>query len=112
MHTIGITRRGFMKLAGATTAVAMVGFNAVRVATAAALDFVAQRQASVYAADAKVYKLRKSQDNPMVKKLYAKDGFLSDGPCGHASHELLHTTYTDRSARIKALKATGVKLKV
>ena len=112
MQTIDITRRGFMKLAGATTAVALMGLNVARVATAAALDFVGMRQASVYAADAKVYKLRKSQDNPMIKKLYAKDGFLSDGPCGHTSHELLHTTYTDRSARIKALKAAGVKLKV
>ena len=47
----------------------------------------------------------------MVKKLYDhKDGFLHDGPCGHMSHHLLHTHYDDRSARIAALKAKGVKL--
>ena len=112
MQSIAISRRGFVKLAGMTTAVALMGVNVARVATAAALDFVGLRQASVYAADAKVYKYRKSQDNPMVKKLYAKGGFLGDGPCGHASHELLHTHYTDRSAGIKALKAKGVALKI
>lgn len=108
------TRRHFIKLAGAATAVAMSGLSMVRVASAAAMDFVAKRQASVYATDAdkKVYKLRKSQENPMIQKIYAKDGFLADGPCGHKSHELLHTHYIDRSAGLKALKAKGLKFKV
>lgn len=108
-----MTRRHFLKAAAVVSAAAMTGIGLARDAAAAAMDFVAKRQASVYSTDAnkKVYKLRKSQDNPMVKKLYAKDGFLSDGPCGHKSHELLHTHYIDRSAGVKALKAKGIKLK-
>lgn len=109
-----LTRRGFLKFAGAATAVALVGVNFVKDASAAAMDFVGKRQSSVYSTDAnaKVYKLRKSQDNPMVQKIYAKDGFLADGPCGHKSHELLHTRYFDRSAAVAAAKAKGIKLKV
>ena len=38
--------------------------------------------------------LRKSHENPVIKELYEK--FLGE-PCGHKSHELLHTHYTDRS---------------
>lgn len=38
--------------------------------------------------------VRKSHDNPHVKALYEK--FLTDGPCGHISHKLLHTHYTKR----------------
>jgi ferredoxin hydrogenase small subunit len=106
-----LTRRGFLKVAGAAAALAMVDLSLVTESEAAAMDFVGKRQQSVYGADAKLYKLRKSQDNPMIAKIYAKDGFLADGPCGHKSHELLHTHYVDRSAAIKALKAKGVKLK-
>lgn len=110
------TRRDFLKLAGTAAAVAAVATavpGMVGTAQAAELDLVTKRQTGVYAADAnpKLYKLRKSQDNPMIKKIYAKDGFLHDGPCGHKSHELLHTHYVDRSAGIKALKAKGIKLK-
>lgn len=113
MNTImELTRRSFLKVAGVATAVAVSGLNFATTASAAAMDFVGKRQASVYEADTKVYKLRKSQDNPMIQKIYAKDGFLHDGPCGHKSHELLHTHYTDRSAGIKALRAKGVKLKI
>ncbi len=110
------TRRQFLKIAGTAAAVAAVATTLPGIATeaqAAELDLLTKRQTGVYAADAnpKVYKLRKSQDNPMIKKIYAKDGFLADGPCGHKSHELLHTHYVDRSASIKALKAKGIKLK-
>ncbi len=28
------------------------------------------------------------------------DEFLTDGPCGHKSHELLHTAYTARGKYI------------
>ncbi len=38
--------------------------------------------------------LRKSHENPDVQKLYKE--FL-EKPLGHKSHELLHTTYTERS---------------
>lgn len=37
--------------------------------------------------------IRKSHKNPSVMKLY--DEFLGE-PCGHKSHELLHTRYTER----------------
>jgi len=115
-ETTNCTRRDFLKLAGTAAAVATVAVAApslVTEAQAAELDLVTKRQTGVYAADAnpKIYKLRKSQDNPMVQKLYAKDGFLHDGPCGHKAHELLHTHYIDRSAGVKALKAKGIKLK-
>ena len=109
--TLGMTRRGFLKTAGVAAAVTLVNTSMVLDSQAAAVDFVGQRQASVYKADAKVYKIRKSQDNPMITKLYAADGFLPDGPVGHKSHQLLHTYYFDRSANLKALKAKGVKLK-
>jgi ferredoxin hydrogenase small subunit len=113
MNTImELTRRSFLKVAGVATAVAVTGLNFVTTASAAAMDFVGKRQSSVYEADAKIYKLRKSQDNPMIQKIYAKDGFLHDGPCGHKSHELLHTHYFDRSAGLKALRAKGIKLKL
>ncbi len=39
-------------------------------------------------------KLRKSHENPDVKKLYEE--FFTEGPCGHKSHKLLHTKYTAR----------------
>ena len=39
--------------------------------------------------------IRKSHQNPSIKKIYEE--FLGE-PCGHKSHELLHTHYTDRSA--------------
>ena len=41
--------------------------------------------------------LRKSHENPDIKKLYEE--FLTEGPCGHKSHELLHTHYIDRQGR-------------
>jgi ferredoxin hydrogenase small subunit len=108
-----MTRRSFIKVLGLATGYAMVGFNLTKQAVAATMDFVGLRQKAVYGADEKVYKLRKSQDNPMVKKIYDKHtGFLHDGPCGHKSHELLHTAYHDRSSSVKALKDSGVKLKV
>ena len=55
----------------------------------------AARAAATYSEDeAKV--LRKSHKNPSIQKLYQE--FLGE-PCGHKSHELLHTTYVNRSAK-------------
>ena len=113
MNTImKLTRRGFLKVAGVMTAVSISGIRLLETAHAAAMDFVGQRQISVYDADTKVYQVRKSQDNPMIQKIYAQDGFLNEGPCGQKSHELLHTHYTDRSAGIKAIREKGIKLKL
>ena len=59
----------------------------------------AHRQARINA----IYKedegktLRKSHENPDIKKLYEE--FLTDGPCGHKSHKLLHTHYIDRKKK-------------
>jgi len=106
-----LNRRGFIKLCGCVAGYAVLSVNMAKVAVAASMDFVGLRQNSVYNADAKVYKLRKSQDNPMIKKIYDHEhGFLHEGPCGHMSHHLLHTHYVDRSAGVKALKNKGFKL--
>ncbi len=42
--------------------------------------------------------LRKSHENPHVLRIYEE--FLQDGPCGHKSHKLLHTGYTERGKYI------------
>ena len=108
-----LSRRAFIKTAGVAAGCAAVGWPLARPAIAAETDFLAKRQQSVYQADVRVYKIRKSQDNPMVQKLYdPKAGFLHDGPCGHMSHHLLHTHYIDRSARIAALKSKGFQLAI
>lgn len=53
----------------------------------------AARARAIYSED-KSYEIRKSHENPAVLKLYRE--FLTDGPCGHRSHKLLHTHYTPR----------------
>jgi iron only hydrogenase large subunit-like protein len=57
----------------------------------------AARARAIYSED-KAYSVRKSYENPAVAQTYAE--FLTDGPCGHKSHELLHTTYTARGKYI------------
>jgi ferredoxin hydrogenase small subunit len=105
-----MNRRGFIKACGFMAGYTVLGFNMAREAAASVMSFVGLRQQSVYNADAKIYKIRKSQDNPMIKKLYNHEtGFLHEGPCGHMSHHLLHTHYVDRSARVAALKEKGYK---
>jgi len=42
--------------------------------------------------------LRKSHENTHVTKIYEE--FLTDGPCGHKSHKLLHTHYKERGKYI------------
>ncbi len=108
-----MNRRGFIKACGIMAGYAVLGVNMTKEAVASTMEFVGIRQTSVYNADAKIYKIRKSQDNPMIKKIYDHEhGFLHDGPCGHMSHHLLHTHYVDRSARVKALKAKGYKFNI
>ncbi|MFW5840918.1 MAG: NADH-dependent [FeFe] hydrogenase, group A6 [Planctomycetota bacterium] len=51
------------------------------------------RANAIYDEDA-AYEIRKSHENPAVMELYGE--FLTDGPCGHLSHKLLHTHYTPR----------------
>lgn len=51
------------------------------------------RAKAIYAEDA-ACEVRKSHENPALLRLYRE--FLTDGPCGHLSHQLLHTHYTAR----------------
>jgi len=51
------------------------------------------RARAIYAEDESLT-YRKSHDNPIIKQIYKE--FLTDGPCGHKSHKLLHTHYTPR----------------
>lgn len=57
----------------------------------------AARARAIYAED-HAYQVRKSHENPAVTKLYTE--FLTDGPCGHISHKLLHTHYNARGKYI------------
>ncbi len=56
-----------------------------------------KRAKAIYGEDAH-YEIRKSHENPAVLELYSQ--FLTDGPCGHLSHKLLHTDYTPRGKYI------------
>jgi len=51
------------------------------------------RARAIYAEDEGL-PIRKSHENPIIKEIYKE--FLTDGPCGHLSHKLLHTTYLKR----------------
>jgi len=57
----------------------------------------AARAKAIYAED-ESYTIRKSHENPVVLQIYRD--FLTDGPCGHKSHQLLHTGYTARGKYI------------
>lgn len=56
-----------------------------------------KRAEAIYNEDASL-ELRKSHENEHVARLYEE--FLTDGPCGHKSHELLHTHYIKRGKYI------------
>jgi iron-only hydrogenase group A len=58
----------------------------------------AARARAIYAEE-KTLDVRKSFENPAVQRTYAE--FLTDGPCGHKSHELLHTRYRARGKFIE-----------
>ncbi|MBU0712465.1 [FeFe] hydrogenase, group A [bacterium] len=57
----------------------------------------AARAKAIYAEDAAA-EVRKSYENPAVAKIYGE--FLTDGPCGHKSHKLLHTHYIERGKKL------------
>lgn len=56
-----------------------------------------KRAEAIYAEDESL-ELRKSHENPHVIQLYNE--FLTEGPCSHKSHKLLHTHYTARGRYI------------
>ena len=60
------------------------------------MDIIRQRHASIYAEDASK-PIRKSHENPFIIDIY-KNYF--GAPCEHLAHELLHTTYEDRSIQV------------
>ncbi len=57
----------------------------------------AARAKAIYSED-HAYEVRKSHENPAVARIYTE--FLTEGPCGHLSHQLLHTHYTPRGKYI------------
>ena len=57
------------------------------------IDIRQKRAEAIYAEDESL-ELRKSHENKSVIRIYEE--FLTDGPCGHISHKLLHTHYTKR----------------
>jgi len=59
-----------------------------------------RRSEAIYSED-EMKKVRKSHDNPDIKKLYTE--YLLE-PLGHKSHELLHTHYTPRGKRNELLE--------
>ena len=61
--------------------------------TKATVDVKALRASALYSEDERAT-IRKSHENPAIQELYKE--FLGE-PCGHKSHELLHTHYVDRS---------------
>ena len=56
------------------------------------IDLKAERAKAIYDEDRSLG-IRKSHENPYIKKLY--DEFLGE-PCGHKAHKLLHTHYKAR----------------
>jgi NADP-reducing hydrogenase subunit HndD len=59
-------------------------------------EILKKRANSLYSEDAAKV-IRKSHENPHIIKLYKE--FLGE-PCGHKSHELLHTSYFDKSEEV------------
>jgi iron-only hydrogenase group A len=57
----------------------------------------AARARAIYSED-HAYKTRVSHQNPAIEQIYKE--FLTDGPCGHKSHKLLHTHYLPRGKYI------------
>jgi NADH-quinone oxidoreductase subunit G/[NiFe] hydrogenase diaphorase moiety small subunit len=58
----------------------------------------AARAKAIYAEE-KTLTVRKSYENPAVARIYEE--FLTEGPCGPKSHELLHTKYKARGKFIE-----------
>ncbi len=60
-------------------------------------EVIKARWEAIYKAD-KDLPIRKSHENPSIKKIYEE--FLGE-PCGHKSHHLLHTHYFDRDKKFE-----------
>ena len=60
-------------------------------------DIIKARWEAIYRAD-KEMPIRKSHENPSIQAIYKE--YLGE-PCGHKSHELLHTHYFDRQTVVE-----------
>ena len=60
-------------------------------------SLIGVRMDKTYESD-KNNKIRRSHENPEIQAIYAD--YLKE-PCGHISHHILHTTYTDRSKSVR-----------
>ena len=100
-----ITRKNLIRSAAmGAVAFSFISFNVKNLF--AGLTIRKSRTDGVYEQDRKM-PLRKSQDNPMVKKIYTD--FL-EHPNSHRAHELLHTEYKDRSTGVKKLRQSGIRI--
>ncbi len=57
----------------------------------------AKRAEAIYEEEAEL-PIRKSHENPHISYFY--ENFITEGPCSHKSHELLHTSYVKRGKYI------------
>lgn len=57
----------------------------------------AKRAEAIYKEEGEL-PIRKSHENPHINYIY--ENFLTEGPCSHKSHKLLHTTYVKRGEYI------------
>jgi NADP-reducing hydrogenase subunit HndD len=60
-------------------------------------EIIKKRTEAIYREDAGK-PIRKSHENPSIKKIYEE--YFGE-PCGHKSHELLHTHYFDKSEHVE-----------
>jgi len=60
-------------------------------------NIIKARWEAIYQADREM-PIRKSHENPSIQAIYKE--FLGE-PCGHKSHELLHTHYFDRQTTVE-----------
>jgi hypothetical protein len=100
-----VTRRDFLKITGAISALIMAGVKSVAQAAQKTSEKFLERIRAAYAQDGAM-SLRKSQDNPQMQSLYAD--FLGQ-PLGGQSEVLLHTSYVDRSAAVTAVRPKPVR---
>ncbi|MCE5251702.1 iron hydrogenase small subunit [bacterium] len=93
-------RRVFLKSMTIVTSMVIVGTRITVNAYAEVKDYLTSRIAAIYKHD-EAMRYRKSQDNPMVKKLYSE---CMSHPMCEKSEKYLHSQYTNRSAGIDKIR--------
>lgn len=98
MRTFAILgRRTFFRMLGGAAGFLLVTGRATITSAAEVKDYLGARIRAVYHRDTGM-QYRRSQDNPMIRRLYTD---YLDRPMSRRSEEILHTSYTDRSAGVK-----------